>query len=57
MPQTILVLIQNLKKIVFGLFKQSLSGHGAMRKFNYTFFIHDVFHLFKQAKRELDYFV
>ena len=45
------------KEIVFGLFKKSLAGHGAVRKFNYTFFIHDVLHLFKQAKRELDYFV
>ena len=47
MPQTILVLIQNLKKIVFRLFKQSLAGHGTVRKFNFTFFIHDVLHLFK----------
>ena len=43
---------------MFGLFKQCLAGHEAVRKFNYIyFFIHDVLHLFKQAKRELDYFI
>ena len=45
------------KEIVFGLFKQCLARHEGVRKFNYTFFIHDVLHLFKQAKRELDYFI
>ena len=25
------------KQIVFGLFKQSLAGHGTVRKFNFTF--------------------
>ena len=25
------------KEIVFGLFKQGLAGHGAVRKFNFTF--------------------
>ena len=45
------------KKIVFGLFKQSLAGHGTVRKFNFTFLYMTYDTYSNKLKESSNYFV
>ena len=57
MPQTKLVLIQNLKKSCLTCSNRSLAGHGTVRKFNFTFLYMTYDTYSNKLKESSNYFV